>query len=363
MHHRIRTLVVFAVSIALMAFFLRNVDMATVVNTIAVARRDFLFLALLMVTLSYFFRAIRWRYLLEPLGHVGLGNAVRATMIGFAVSSVLPGRVGEFLRPYVLARREQLSASAVFATVVVERILDLVAILVLFSVSVVIFDPAFVVTNDALLEALRAGAAIAAVGAAGALTITYFAAKNPRRVGRIVGGAVGLLSERMSKVLTVIAERFAAGLGVMRQTAPLMLALAWSVALWVTIGTGLWLVSVSFGIQMPPVGAGVLLVLVAVGVAVPTPAGIGGYHAAYQVGVIGLYAATDEAAVGAGLLSHAMSFLPVTVIGLALMAQEGLRLSRITDLVGSGKVGRTVSNDVSVVAAEAATDGNEGRIG
>ena len=363
MRHRIRSLVVFAVAVALMAFFVRNVDMGTVFNAIAVARRDFLFLALLTVTISYFLRAIRWRYLLEPLGHVGLGNAVRATMIGFAASSVVPGRVGEFLRPYVLARREHLSTSAVFATVVVERILDLAAILVLFSCSVTIFDPAFAATNSVMLEALRAGAVVATVGAAGALGMAYFAAKDPGRVGCIVGRLVRPLSKRISKVLAATAERFASGLGVMRQTAPLMWALVWSVALWVTIGAGLWLVSVSFGIRMPPAGVGVLLVLTALGVAVPTPAGIGGYHAAYQVGVIELYSATDEAAVGAGLLSHAISFLPVTIIGIVLMAQEGLRLSRITDFVSSEKTDQAVSEGASVPMCEASNEGREGRSG
>ena len=363
MRHRIRTFVAVAVAIVLMVFFLRNVEMASVANAIASARRDFLLFALLMVTVSYFIRAIRWRYLLAPVGHVELANAVRATLIGFAASAILPGRVGEVLRPYVLARREQLSASTVFATIVVERVLDLVAILVLFGFSVTVFDPAFAVADDALLGTLRAGAGFAAAGAVGTLAAACFAAGNPVRVGRIVGYLTAPLSERVSELLVGAAKRFTEGLAVMREFLPLVLALGWSVVLWVTIAAGLWLVSVSFGIQMPMAGGGVLVVLVALGVAVPTPGGIGGYHAAYQIGVTGFYAATEEAAVGAGLLSHAVSVLPVTVVGIVLMAKEGMRLTRIGAIVDSGRMMReTMSQDASVVMSTTTNVRDEGRV-
>ena len=95
--------------------------------------------------------------------------------------------------------------------------------------------------------------------------------------------------------------------------------------------------TVAFDIEMPAVGAGVVVVLIAVGVAVPTPAGVGGYHAAYQLGVTGLYGASEAAAVGAGLVAHALSFLPVTLIGLVLMARDGLKLSRVSDVVGKSE--------------------------
>ena len=362
MRHRIGTFLAFVVALALMVFFLRNVELARVANAIASARRDLLVLTLLLVGVGYLIRAIRWRHLLAPLGQVGLGNALRATVIGFAVTSILPGRVGEVLRPYVLARREQLSASAVLATVVVERMLDLVALLVLFGVSVVVFDPTFAVTDETLLGALRTGAGLAAAGAVGALAVACVAAGRPDRVGRFVGRLAVPLPERVSTAFAAKAQLFATGLSVMRQPAPLALAMGWSVVLWVTIAAGLWLVSVSFGIQMPPAGANVLLVLVVLGVLVPTPAGIGGYHAAYQVGAIGLYAATDEAAVGAGLLSHALSFFPVAIVGIVLMAQEGLRLSGISDVVGSGRTDGATS-EAAAGAVPTASVGKEGRVG
>ena len=76
--------------------------------------------------------------------------------------------------------------------------------------------------------------------------------------------------------------------------------------------------------------------LMVLGVSVPTPAGVGGFHAAFQVGVTGFYAAPVDAAVGAALVLHALSFGPVTLLGIAWMARDGLTLRSAVDLALSG---------------------------
>jgi len=319
------------IALVLMIFFLRNVDFSGVANAIATARQGMIFLALLVLTLGYGIRAIRWQYLLSPLGEVTLGTALHSTMIGFAVNAILPGRVGELLRPYLLARREDLSTSAVVATVLVERVLDLVAILVIFGMSVVIFDPEFVTTNESLMAGIHTGASVAAGVAVVMLGFASIAASGSPVVDKFVGLVVTPLPKRLAEPLIQGSRHFLEGFAVMRQVIPLAFAVMWSLVLWSSIALSLWLVTVAFGIDIPVVGTGVIVVLIAVGVAVPTPAGVGGYHAAYQLGVTGLYAASDAAAVGAGLIAHVLSFLPVTLIGLVLMARDGMKLNRLTD--------------------------------
>lgn len=329
MRQRVRTVAVIGVGVGLMVFVLRSAELDRVAEGLASARHDLIAVALVATLSTYVVRAIRWRYLLAPIGRVGFVSALRATVMGFAATSLLPGRVGEILRPYVLARHEDLSTSAVIATVVLERLLDLGVILAMFGVSVVAFDPRFAAGDRGLLEGVRFGAAAAATGAGALFVLAFAAAGNPARMERLVERVTRVLPRRPSTFFRRVARRFVDGLAVMRRPGLLLWATAWSVALWVLIAGGLWLVSLAFGIEMPLAGAGALLVLVAAGVAVPTPAGIGGYHAAYQIGATGLYAAAPEAAVGAGLVAHAISFLPVTIAGLLLMAQEGIRMRAI----------------------------------
>ena len=102
MKSHLRTLVIGALTVGLMGFFLRNAELGQVWAAVRSAHGDLLLLSLSLTALSYALRIERWRYLLKPLGHTSFVGAGRATTIGFAANALLPGRVGEVLRPYIL---------------------------------------------------------------------------------------------------------------------------------------------------------------------------------------------------------------------------------------------------------------------
>ena len=133
----------------------------------------------------------------------------------------------------------------------------------------------------------------------------------------------------VARGLAIFARRFAEGLAVVRQPGPLVAVLGWSLLLWLTVALGIWLVSLAFRIEVPYTGSFLLMMLLVIGVAVPTPAGIGSFHAAFQLGATAFYAAPNDRAVGAALVLHALSFVPVTIVGILFMAEEGVRLSRV----------------------------------
>jgi hypothetical protein len=83
---------------------------------------------------------------------------------------------------------------------------------------------------------------------------------------------------------------------------------------------------------MPFPGSFLVVALLTVGVAVPTPGSVGAFHYAYRVGVTTFYAATNEQAVGAALVLHAISFIPVALLGVLYMVQDGLQLSGLRRL-------------------------------
>ena len=338
MRKHVRWVVVGALVAGLMAFVLRGADLQRVAHAVLGARPDLLGLAGVAMVVTYVVRAVRWCYLLEPLGRVRVGIALRATVMGFAATAILPGRVGEVLRPYVLARRERLSVSAAVGTVVLERVLDMAVILVLFGLSAMLWESPPGVEDGRLLAALRFGAVAGAGAAICMLGLVCAAATNPAAVGRVVARLTSRLPGRLSERLAELSHRFSEGLGVVRRPGPFAAALVWTVGVWLSIAVGLWLVAAAFGVDMSAAGTGIMLGLVVMGVAVPTPAGVGGYHAAFQVGATTLFAASPESAVGAGLVSHAISFLPVTVVGVALMAAEGVRLAGVDRLAAGASV-------------------------
>ena len=95
---------------------------------------------------------------------------------------MLPARAGEVIRPYLLARREGLSATAAFATIIVERILDLVAVLVLLAAFLIWFDPGLEARDSAVFSAIRFGGLVMAPVAIGALVVMFFMAGHPERL-------------------------------------------------------------------------------------------------------------------------------------------------------------------------------------
>lgn len=290
---------------------------------------DYLVASLMMTLVSYLVRAERWQYLLGPLGPTRFWVVFKTTVIGFAASAVLPARAGEVIRPYLLARREGLSATATFATVVVERVLDLVAVLVLLAIYLLWFDPGMEARDSGVFRAIRFGGLAMAPVAVGGLVLMFFMAGHPARVEAWLLQAERVLPAKLAAFIARLARTFAEGFAVVRRPERLLAALAWSVVLWLVIAAGIWAVVLAFGIRMPFTGGWLMLGPLVVGVAVPTPGGIGGFHEAFRIGATAFFGAPNDTAVGAAIVLHAIGIVPVIILGLWFMVQDGLKLGGI----------------------------------
>jgi len=324
---RVRTVLILLLTLGLLAYFLRNANWRAVWSETRRADSILLLAAVLVTGATYALRALRWQYLLAPLGRVHFGIAFRTTVIGFAATFLLPARAGEVIRPYLLARREGLPATSAFATIILERLLDLVVVLGLFAVFVLTVDTATLSASPAQFARVKVGGLIAAAAGAGALIVAFVAAGHPERLGRLALRIERVLPEKLARTVAKFVESFTQGLAVMRQPRRLLVSLALSVPLWLSIAAGIWLTSLAFHITFPYPGSFLVMTILVVGVAMPTPGAIGGFHAAYQIAVQTFFGAPDDRAIGAAIVLHAVSFLPVTALGIVFMAREGLTLS------------------------------------
>jgi uncharacterized membrane protein YbhN (UPF0104 family) len=328
----VRTTLILLLTAGLLVFFLWNADLAGVWTEVRRADGSLILLATLLTLATYLLRTWRWQHLLKPVGRARFAPAFRATVIGFAASFLLPARAGEFIRPFLLARREGLSATASFATIVVERLLDLATVLLLFGVFLLFFDPGLASADPRVFSAVRLGAAGAAAAALAGLVALALLAGHPERLAHAAGRLERLLPSRLAVGLERLAGRFAEGMGILRQPAALLRALAISIPLWLSIAAGIWLTARAFHITFPYTGSFLVMSLLVVGVSVPTPGAIGGFHAAFRIAVSAFYGASEERAVGAALVLHAVSFVPVTLVGIAFMAHEGLSIASMQSM-------------------------------
>ena len=332
MRSRIRAVLIFAATLALLAFFFRDANFAEVWAETRRARPLPLVLAVGVTMLTYALRAWRWQALLAPIGNTHFGNAFRTTVIGFAASFFLPARAGEVIRPYLLARKEGLNPAAAFATIILERLLDTATVLLLFALFVFTVADGVVTADRAQLAHVKFWGGAAAGAAVAGLLFMFILAGHPERLGRLAGRVERVLPERFARMVANFVEAFAQGLAVMRQPARLGIALLQSFPLWLSIAAGIWLTSIAFHITLPYPGSFLVMTLLVVGVAVPTPGAIGGFHVAYQVAVQTFFGASPDRAAGAAIVLHAISFVPVSLLGIVFMAREGLTLHSAQEL-------------------------------
>ena len=128
------------VSATLLWWSLKDVNFAEVLLHLREARLLPIIAGVVMATLTFVLRIFRWQLLLrgEDGSRLPPGPLWHAIAMGFMANNVLPLRLGEFIRPWALARRERLSKTTLFATVVVERAIDMVTLLVIFGISILV---------------------------------------------------------------------------------------------------------------------------------------------------------------------------------------------------------------------------------
>jgi uncharacterized protein (TIRG00374 family) len=340
MRSHLRTIIVLALALGLLIVFFYNVNIRGVVRAMLSAEPSWLLLALLSMVVNLAIRAWRWQYLLAPIRVPSFSNAFQATAVGFAASAVLPARAGEVIRPYFLSRREPVSATGAFATVILERLLDMITVLALLAFYVFLVRPTLA-GDTAAIEAVKWAAGVAAAGAVAALAVLFVLAGHPARLGAALGRLERVLPSALAGLLAKVAEKFASGLAVIRRPGRLAVSLILSLPLWLSIAVGIWAAAVAFHLAVPFAGSFLIIALLTVGVAMPTPGGVGGFHYAFQVGATTFFAAPADAAAAAAIVLHLMSIGPALVLGLFFAAQEGLNLTGMKQLADREKPGGT----------------------
>ncbi len=331
MKRHLRTIIVFAIAVVLLALVLRQANLREVWAEIRSGRLELVGVAVAITLLTYVLRALRWQYLLAALGSTHFRTVLRATVIGFALN-FFTGRVGEVVRPYLLARDEHLSATSAFATVILERLLDMAAVLVLFAVFLLVSDPQHSHASPRVFRDIQVGGITAGIMGLAALVAMFVLAGHPDRAARLALGVEHVLPARAAQAFSKVVHLFVTGLGAIRQPRRLATAFLLSFPLWLSIGSGIFLVTRAFHMDMPFVGSFIVMTILVVGVAIPTPAAVGGFEYFYQFGVIKFYGAAPDRATAAALVLHAVSFLPVTLVGIIVMAGAGMSLGRMRKL-------------------------------
>jgi len=306
----IRAAIGAAISIVALFLVLRGVDVGRTADVLGRANPGWIVLGAVFLSMDLALRALRWQRLLRPIASVRYRSMLGYLLVGYLANNVLPARLGELVRSHYLGDREGISRASALGTVVVERIVDLVAVVGIASVSLLVLSVRGVVASAVLVGAAVAGLFLLAL----ALGIVAHRLPGADRARAAV--------ERWPQVRE-LASRLQGGLAVAGRPRTLAEALgvsavAWTVAIlaWAAVGQ-------SIGVELSMAQAALLASGVALASAVPAgPSNLGTFElAAVQIGkAIGVPA---DSAFALGLIVHAAILVTTSVGGGVAVARLG----------------------------------------
>ncbi len=302
-----------------LALAFKNEDFGKVGKALGEANYWWLIPGLAMYFVGVALRAVRWHYLLNPMQKIPVGRLFPVVVIGYMANNVLPVRMGEVVRAYVLGRRENVSKTAALATIVVERIMDGVTMILFLSVTSL-----FVSLNKDIEAILRLAALVFLV----AILAFFMVAHSRLWLKRLEVFGLRFVPGALKPKVAGLADAFIDGLQVLRQWRDLMMVVVLSILAWAFEAGMYWMVSLSFsGMNLSAAAVFMTLAVANLATLVPsTPGYVGPFDAAGKSVLEGIFKVSTTVAASYIILLHAALYLPVTLVGLFFWLREHLSL-------------------------------------
>jgi uncharacterized protein (TIRG00374 family) len=315
---RLRLVAGLTLSAALVAYLLWSVDLAQVARELRRADPGWTALGAALAVVGLWVRARRWRYLFPP-GSDPPG-LVPAIMIGYMVNNVLPLRAGEVVRVYVVGRRWAGRFWTALATLVVERVLDSLAIVLILGLLVLLIPvPPFFQWTALTVLAVD-------VVAVAALSVMARAPERCRRLLERLLARRPAVAGRVARAL----DTFLAGLDGVRAPRHALPLLIWTALVWLMPALAAWAVLRALGLGASLTAGWTVLAFVGLGVSIPSAPGyVGVFHYA-AVLAVEIFGVPRSAAVSYALLFHATQYVPVTLVGWVFFVREHVSLAEAT---------------------------------
>ena len=283
----------------------------------ALRTSDYLWLipALVAFGLGNVARALRWRSLFAPGRRPRRGVVLNATMVGYFYNNILPARAGEAARVVVLTRRSSIAPIEIVGTVVLERVYDVVTILVIFFVA----EP-WLPHVSWFGAAALAAIVFAALIAAAATLLAVYGDRPLRLLLRPLRRFSWFSGARLERTIDELVH----GLSGLRHGPVALEAFLWSTTAWMLSALCAYIVSLSFHLHLSFACGVLVAVAVGLGMILPSPPGAIGVFEGASLIALKAYGIPHSAALPYALVLHAVNFLPFVVVG-ALLLQYNAR--------------------------------------
>ena len=310
----LKYLVPLAISVVLLYFTFREVDVRYVLEQVRNVNGIYILLVILVTVLGQGLRSLRWGMMLGPIERLSQRVLFPITSVGFMFIILLPARLGELVRPYLLRQNCQIHLSAGIATVVLERIMDLLVILGLLVITVNVLElPNWIIRGATSIL----GTGLVFIG------ILLFGSLRRRKIRELI---TAWAPHKVSGFLIIVLDKFYEGMSVLKSRRHTLTVFNITVLIWGNFVLSYLFLFKAFDMPLGVLAAITVLVLTALGISVPAAPGfIGSYHFFCAL-ALSLFGVHKEMAVSYAVLSHLIMVITFTGLGVACLNLPSVRV-------------------------------------
>jgi uncharacterized protein (TIRG00374 family) len=288
----------------------RGIDFQGVVESFRTVRYGYGLLAVAVMFFMQVLRSFRWGLILRPLARIDQITLFSVSNVGFLAIVALPARLGELARPYLITKKSPLKMSSALGTVFVERILDMLTVLVIAAALLLLIPlPPWLV--QAAVFFFLATLLLAA------LVILMIVKREATR--RILFPLIGKLPVRYAERLQRLIGHFLEGFRIIVDPGLLIGAAVLSILIWLVDVYAIHLLLAAFGFQLPAAAPFVVMLILIIGIAIPTAPGfIGNWHY-FCILALSLFDVPKADALSFAIIYHFLSIGVILLLGLAFL--------------------------------------------
>jgi len=311
------------ISVGFLFLAFRQLDFQQMKQAFSLANYWLLIPSLIIIFTSHWLRSVRWQFLMNPIGKVPVGNLFSALLIGYAANMVLPAHLGEFLRAYVVGKKRAIPGSSALATIVVERIIDILSIVLILAVTLVIYPfPDWVKKSGYIMFVFAIGLFVFLI------LMKVYTEATMRFIRTVLKPFPHSIQEKVEN----LSRSFIGGLKPMKSNFDYIIIFVLSMVIWLCYWAVIYINLYTFNLvaeyNLGVTTGLVLLVITTISVVVPSSPGyIGTYHWLCQIS-LELFHVPRAIGLTYAIVVHAMNFFPIFLVGIVLAWKEGIKFSR-----------------------------------
>jgi uncharacterized protein (TIRG00374 family) len=325
------------VAVLAIYFTFRNVSFGELLDSFSDVNFLYLIPSTVLIIISFAIRGLRWKVLLSPIKEVKTTRIFSPLMIGF-MGNMLPARAGEFIRAYLLAKREDIAFTGAFASVVVERIFDTFMLMILFCWLLLfnshIFSSETKFSGMTLDELAFKFGVLGCAGAVILTTFIYLMCFQKNLVARIVTWVSKILPKGWDEKIQTLIDKFNEGLDVVKDKNALIKITIYSAVVWFLVALSYYPLYWAYDLQNKSAeSVGILLVMVCIFIAAfPTPGFVGSFHLGVSVALHHIMGENEVVALSYGMVVWALNMAVVVLIGIYYILTDHLSPSQLTKM-------------------------------